>query len=112
MPSLPPSGPPSPASRGSWEPSAVVSLVTRPGCHLCDPVRQVVSATCAERDLTWEEVSVLDDPGLLERYAEQIPVTLIDGAVHDYWRIDADRFRRALDAREGSKGDPSHGTTL
>ena len=35
------------------------------------------------------------DPELLERWADQIPVTLVDGRQHDYWRVDEDRLRAA-----------------
>ena len=42
--------------------------------------------------------SILDDPALLERYGEQIPVTLVDGHPHDFWRVSADRLRAALTA--------------
>jgi hypothetical protein len=44
-------------------------------------------------------VSILDDPVLADQYAEQIPVTLVDGRVHDFWRVDAGRLRAALDVR-------------
>jgi hypothetical protein len=43
-----------------------------------------------------EERSILDDPDLHERYVEDIPVLLINGAVHNYWRIDPLRLRAAL----------------
>ena len=33
---------------------------------------------------------------LVERYAEMIPVTLVDGLQHDYWRVDPARLRAAL----------------
>lgn len=71
-------------------------LVGKPGCHLCDDARTVVAAVCAETGAGWAEVSILDDPELADRYAEQIPVVLVDGAVHDFWRVDARRLREAL----------------
>jgi hypothetical protein len=52
---------------------------------------------CADRGVSWAEVSILDDPDLADRYAEQIPVVLVDGAVHDFWRVDSERLRKALD---------------
>ncbi len=79
-----------------WEPSARVSLLSRPGCHLCDVARDVVAEVAAELGVAWEEVSILDHAELLEAYAEQVPVTLVDGRQHDYWRVDAARLRRAL----------------
>jgi len=45
------------------------------------------------------EQSVLDDPVLLERYAEEIPVVLVDGRQHTFWRVDESRLRAALGAR-------------
>lgn len=47
---------------------------------------------------TFVELNLLEDPALAERYAEEIPVVLIDGAQHAYWRVDAARLRAALSA--------------
>lgn len=82
---------------GTWKPAARVSIIGKPGCHLCDEVRDVVAAVATELAVTWEEVSILDHGDLLERYAEQIPVTFVDGLQHDYWRIDEGRLRAALE---------------
>ncbi|WP_240477377.1 glutaredoxin family protein [Jiangella muralis] len=78
------------------DPDARVLLLGRPGCHLCDDARAVVAAVCAEMGVRWAERSIDDDPELRRRYGEQIPVTFVDGAQHDFWRVDADRLRRAL----------------
>ena len=44
------------------------------------------------------QVLLIDGDAELERkYGEQIPVTLINGQHHDYWRIDPIRFKAALD---------------
>lgn len=73
-----------------------VQLVGKPGCHLCDQVRVVVARVCGELDLAWDEVSILDDPRLADLYWEQIPVTLVDGAVIGVWQVDEARLRAAL----------------
>ena len=73
-----------------------VTLYGRPGCHLCDDARAVIEAVCAELGESWAEVDVDEDPVLLDRYAEEIPVTLVDGRQHDFWRVDPDRLRAAL----------------
>ena len=73
-----------------------VTLIGRPGCHLCDVARATVERVTAELGVGWEETSVDTDPELRERYADQIPVTLVDGLQHDYWRVDEARLRDAL----------------
>ena len=76
--------------------TARVTLVTRPGCHLCEAAREVVARVCADLGETWEELDMDADPALPARYAEEIPVTLVDGHQHDFWRVDETRLRRAL----------------
>jgi hypothetical protein len=73
-----------------------VLLLGRPGCHLCDDARAVVARVCADLGVGWEERDISADPDLLERYWEQIPVTLVDGEQHDFWRVDERRLRDAL----------------
>ena len=76
--------------------SARVTLVTRPGCHLCETAREVVARVCDDLGETWEELDMDADPALAARYADEIPVTLVDGHQHDFWRVDETRLRRAL----------------
>lgn len=74
-----------------------VTLLGKPGCHLCDDARAVVTGVLADHpDVAFEEKSILDDPALLDAYAEEIPVVLIDGRVHTIWRVDENRLRAAL----------------
>jgi glutaredoxin len=77
---------------------ARVTLYSKPGCHLCDDAREVVERVCADLGESYDEISILDDPALLERYAEEIPVTLVDGKQHDFWRVSEERLRAALAA--------------
>ncbi len=76
-----------------------VTLYTKPGCHLCDDARVVVERVCAEVGEAYAEVDVLSSPELVRRYGEEIPVTLVDGAQHDFWRVDPERLRAALTGR-------------
>lgn len=76
--------------------SARVRLLSKPGCHLCDDARLVVAGVCAELGTTYDEVDISGDADLMREYGEQIPVTFVDGKQHDFWRVDADRLRRAL----------------
>ena len=51
---------------------------------------------CEELGETWSEQSILEDPQLADQYFESIPVTMIDGKIHDKWRVDEARLRAAL----------------
>ncbi len=73
-----------------------VRLYGRPGCHLCDTAREVVTTVCAELGEEFDEVSVDDDPALRARFGEEVPVTFVDGRQHDFWRVDPQRLRAAL----------------
>jgi hypothetical protein len=74
-----------------------VTLLGKPGCHLCDDARAVVLGVLADHpEATFEEKSILDDPALLDAYAEEIPVVLIDDRVHTIWHVDELRLRAAL----------------
>ena len=75
-----------------------VTLIGKPGCHLCDDARDVIAQVADELGVGWEERNILDDPALRERFSEQIPVILVDGEPHDFWRVSPDRLRAALTA--------------
>ncbi len=78
-----------------------LTLIGKPGCHLCDDARDVIRSVVAalpdgSPQVSLSERSILDDAQLLERYADEIPVVLIDGRMHTYWRVDPARLRTAL----------------
>jgi hypothetical protein len=73
-----------------------VTLISRAGCHLCDDARAVIESVTQELGEAFVEVDLGSDPGLVARYAEMIPVTLVDGRQHDYWRVSPERLRKAL----------------
>lgn len=74
-------------------------VLTRQGCHLCDQAVQVVAAVCAEKGTTYATRDVDEDPELRQRYTDEVPVVFVDGAQHDFWRVDAGRLRAALAGR-------------
>ena len=76
--------------------TARVTLYSRPGCHLCDDARAVIARVCADLGEEYDEISIDDDAELGERFAEEIPVTFVDGRQHDFWRVDEARLRAAL----------------
>lgn len=86
-------------------PAIQLTLLTKPGCHLCDDARRVVTevlATFPPRDgspsVELDEKSILDDPELFDEYVEEIPVVLVNGRVHTVWRVDPVRLVAALNS--------------
>jgi hypothetical protein len=78
-----------------------LTLIGKPGCHLCDEAREVVASVvgglAAEGvAVDVEERSILDEPDLDVRWHDDIPVVLIGTALHDRWRVDAARLREDL----------------
>jgi hypothetical protein len=65
---------------------------------LCDDARAVISRVADEMGVAWEERDITRSADDLRVYGEQIPVTLIDGVQHDFWRVSEDRLRAALRA--------------
>lgn len=78
-----------------------VTVVTRAGCHLCETAAADVTAMAAELGF---RVSVRDlDSGFgaadRARWADLVPVLLVDGVEHGFWRVEPDRLRAAVGAR-------------
>jgi hypothetical protein len=73
-----------------------VTLVTRPDCHLCDEARTALNRVAARTGEPWTELSVADDIELERDYGDRLPVVLLDGKEHGYWRVEEDRLARDL----------------
>lgn len=76
--------------------SHLVTLLSKPGCHLCDDAREVIARVTAELGVAWEERDITASEEDTRRYWDQIPVTFVDGVQHDFWRVDEQRLRAAL----------------
>lgn len=76
-----------------------LTLIGRDGCHLCEDARLVVTEVLTDfPDVQLVERSIDTDDELRLAYADEIPVVLIDGRMHAYWRVDAARLRATLGA--------------
>ena len=75
---------------------ARVVVYSRAGCHLCEVAEELVAVVCADTGDSWVRVDIDQDADLTSRFTEQVPVTFVDGAQHDFWRVDPDRLRSAL----------------
>ncbi len=77
-------------------PAPRITLLSRPGCHLCDEARSVIERVAADVGVGFEERDITLSADDLGQYSEMIPVTFIDGVQHDFWRVSEDRLRAAL----------------
>ncbi|MER7083229.1 Glutaredoxin [Saccharopolyspora kobensis] len=73
-----------------------VTVMTRDGCHACDDAISDVRRICAELGVAWSAADVDADVELRAEYGDRVPVILIDGVEHGFWRVEEERFRRAL----------------
>jgi len=77
-----------------------VTLIGKPGCHLCEVALEVIVKVITEigdpSGVNFEELSLLDDPELMARYREQIPVVLLNGVVHDFLKMDPAGLQTAI----------------
>jgi hypothetical protein len=83
-----------------------ITLLSRPGCHLCDDARAVIRRVAEDLGVAWEERDITRSEDDLREYWEKIPVTLVDGVQHDFWRVSEDRLRAAL-TRDDSAAGPN-----
>lgn len=73
-----------------------ITLMTRLGCHLCEEAAAALVRIAADTGAGWTEVSIVDDPELEAEYGDRVPVILLDGKEHGYWRVEEDRLRKDL----------------
>ena len=74
----------------------VVTVFTRADCSLCDTAVRQVREITAEAGASWTAVDVDADPDDRAEYGDRVPVILVDGVEHGYFRVDEQRLRRAL----------------
>lgn len=73
-----------------------VTVITRVGCHLCAQAQAAVERLGTELGFSWAAVDVDADEDLQDAYGDRVPVILIDGREHGYWRLEETRFRAAI----------------
>ena len=77
-----------------------ITLYSRPGCHLCEAMRDVAVAVARERGATFEEVDVDDDPVVAAQYDLEVPVLCVNGTKAFSIRVTPELLRQRL-AAEG-----------
>ncbi len=73
-----------------------VTVISRTGCHLCEIAIDKINLIKDQLKFDLEIKLINDLPELEQEYGEQVPVIMIDNKIHDYWRIDIERFTKAI----------------
>lgn len=76
----------------------VVTLYTRPGCHLCDEAKQQMAPLLAEFGATLREVNIDSDPALRAQFTNDVPVIFLGDRKIAKHRVNLDQLRRQLAA--------------
>lgn len=75
-----------------------ITLLIRSGCHLCQAAKETLDEVTTRLGYSWTGVDIDQDPVLLARHSEEVPVLLIDGKVRDFWVIDPVRLESLLNS--------------
>ena len=76
---------------------AIVTLYTKPGCHLCEAVEQVIMQVARRRPITLRKVNILHDADALEKYRHDIPVVFLGDREIARHRLTTLELEAALD---------------
>jgi len=58
---------------------ALITIYSKPDCHLCDRAKEVIQRCRLKVDFAVEIIDISQNPELLQRYRDDIPVILLDG---------------------------------
>jgi glutaredoxin len=76
--------------------AARLTLLTRVNCHLCEDAKAALARVSAASGVPWSEVDVDSSEELAYEYGDRVPVVLLDGKEHGYWRVEEERLLRDL----------------
>ncbi|MEH3054132.1 MAG: glutaredoxin family protein [Patulibacter minatonensis] len=74
----------------------VVTVYSRPGCHLCEEALAELAPILAETGAELREVDIEGDDALHRAHLERIPVILVDGVEVCTFFVDEPAVRAAL----------------
>jgi len=76
-----------------------VTLISRVGCHLCEVAEQALDRIAAGQ---WSRVDVESSIELERDYGDRVPVVLLDGKEHGYWKVEEERLLRDMSKPPGA----------
>lgn len=73
-----------------------VTVYSRSGCHLCEIAIDRIKSIKPDHEFNLEVLLIDNDNELEKEFGEQVPVIMIDNKIHDYWKVDLERFTNAI----------------
>jgi glutaredoxin len=78
----------------------LITVYSRPGCHLCADAIAALQALQEELGYALEERDISSDEGLMRAYFERIPVVALDGEELFDFFVDEPILRERLESRQ------------
>ena len=78
---------------------SVVTVYSKPGCHLCEDAMALLSGLREELGFTLRELDISSDDALLRAYFERIPVIAVDGEEVCEYFVEEALVRERLESR-------------
>jgi len=82
-----------------------IVIYSRPGCHLCDDMKDLVRKVSQTIPLTLEDIDIYGDDELEARYGLEIPVLFVEGKRVANARITEENLRKTLAGWAGRAGE-------
>jgi glutaredoxin len=79
-----------------------LTLYTRPGCHLCDEMKEILDPVVRKLGCTVAEVDISGDAELEARFGHEIPVLFVNGRKAFKYRLTERELRKRLRAERRS----------
>jgi glutaredoxin len=75
-----------------------IVVYSKPACCLCDKVKAQLSKLREKHSFAWQEVNILGDASIYEKFKDEIPVIFVNGKKAFKYHLDERRFIRLLKA--------------
>jgi glutaredoxin len=73
-----------------------VIVYSKPGCCLCDDVKERLEVLQRSRTFSLRVVNILEDPQAYEKFTEEIPVVFINGKKAFKYYLNEQQFLKKL----------------
>jgi glutaredoxin len=74
----------------------ILTLYSKPGCHLCDNIRTLLEDLQPEFGFSVDEIDITSDPALYAAYRHEIPVVAREGRELGRGPMNEETLREAI----------------